>query len=339
MKHFTGHSCKFLIRTACAALAVLMFSTAFPARAHALTPLNSENFDYVKYADTYPDLKQAFGYDAGLLWSHFETNGVFEGRKVYATNGDEGFLLKKETFDFVRYADEYPDLKTAFGYNKDQLWDHFMNCGQFEGRRANATTDEIGIDVSAYQNNINWNAVKAAGINYAVIRLGIRGSETARLVTDSYFHQNIKNAQAAGIRVGVYFVTQAINAEEAAEEARYCLGVLGNYTLQLPVFLDVEGSHGGRGDKIDRETRTLVCKTFCQTITNAGRTAGVYSSLNWFRNNIDMKQLTEYSIWNAQYADKRSWNETRVDMWQFHSQGSVPGINGRVDMNRIYVKW
>ena len=324
----------------CLAFSVIFASSiCSPLTAHALTPLNANNFDYTKYADMNSDLQAAFGYDPTLLWAHYQNNGVFEGRKAYTTTGDEGYLLTKETFDFVRYADEYVDLKAIFGYNKDQLWAHFVNSGQYEGRRANATTDEIGIDVSSFQGNIDWNAVKAAGINYAVIRLGLRGSETARLVTDSYFHSNIKSAQAAGIRVGVYFVTQAINEAEAREEANYCLAVLKNYNLQLPVFLDVEGSHGGRGDKIDRATRTVVCNAFCSQMTAAGRTAGVYSSLNWFRNNIDMNQLTQYSIWNAQYAEQREWNQTRVDMWQFTSSGAVPGIAGRVDMNRIYVKW
>ena len=336
MKRMT---CNRKFKALCLALTAVFAAFIFtPLQAQAMTPLNSGNFDAVKYADMNPDVKAAFGYDASLLWAHYSINGVFEGRKAYATSGDEGYLLTKDTFDFVRYADEYADLKALFGYNKDMLWEHFTNNGQFEGRRANATTDEIGIDVSAYQKNIDWNAVKSAGIDYAVIRLGIRGSETARLVTDNYFHQNIKNAQAAGIRVGVYFVTQAVNAAEAAEEAMYCLGVLNGYNLQLPVFLDVEGSRG-RGDLIDRATRTLVCKTFCQTIAAGGRTAGIYSNLTWFRNNLDITQLTEYSIWYAQYAPAKTWTQTRIDMWQFASDGSVPGIAGRVDMNRIYVKW
>lgn len=324
--------------------ALLAVVTAFammlarPVTAQALTPLNSENFDSQRYANTYADVAAAFGYDHGMLWQHYSQFGVIEGRMAYTVTGDEGFLLTKETFDFIRYADENVDLKALFGYDRERLWNHFQSNGQFEGRRAFAKGDSIGIDVSSYQGDINWNAVKNAGIDYAVIRLGYRGSVNPRIVQDAKFHQNMRNAIAAGVRVGIYFVTQAVNEAEAREEANYCLNAVAGYNLSMPVFVDVEGS-GGRGDTIDRGTRTAVLKAFCQTVTNGGRLAGVYASKKWMTNNIDMNQLTQYSIWLAQYYHEKTWTQTRVDAWQFTSSGSVPGIAGRVDMNRVYVRW
>ena len=329
-----GNLCKKLLAPLFAAIIAL----SQPVTASAMTPVNINNFDSARYAADHIDVAAALGTDHAVLWKHYSEFGVLEGRRVYTTNGDEGYLLTKETFDFIRYADEYLDLKAAFGYDRERLWNHFQAAGAAEGRRAYARTDSAGIDVSSYQGDINWGAVKNAGIDYAVIRLGYRGSETGRMVTDARFHQNMRGAINAGLRVGVYFVTQAVNDAEAREEANYCLNAISGYGLSMPVFLDVEGS-GGRGDRIDRNTRTQVIKTFCQTVTANGRLAGVYASKKWMTDNINMQQLTQYSIWLAQYYHEKTWTDTRVDAWQFTSSGNVPGIAGRVDMNRIYVRW
>ena len=199
-------------------------------------------------------------------------------------------------------------------------------------------TSDKGIDVSAWNGNIDWNAVKNAGISYAVIRLGYRGSVTSRLTNDTNFHKNMQGATAAGLRVGVYFVTQAVNETEAVEEASYCLSMVGSYPLSLPVFLDVERS-GGRGDGIDMKTRTAVCKAFCGTIANGGYRAGIYANKDWMTNYIDMTQLTDYTIWMAQYNTQPTYSRTRIDLWQYSSQGKIPGISGDVDLNISYVNW
>ncbi|MBR5968965.1 MAG: hypothetical protein IK016_01320 [Lachnospiraceae bacterium] len=195
-----------------------------------------------------------------------------------------------------------------------------------------------GIDVSAWNGEIDWNAVRGAGISYAVIRLGYRGSVTSRLTNDTAYHKNMQGATAAGLRVGVYFVTQAVNETEAIEEASYCLSLLGSYPVSLPVFLDVEKS-GGRGDKIDMKTRTAVCKAFCRTIANGGYRAGVYANKDWMTNYIDMTQLTDYCIWMAQYNTEPTYNKTRIDLWQHSCEGKIPGIKGDVDLNISYVNW
>ena len=193
----------------------------------------------------------------------------------------------------------------------------------------------LGIDVSKWNGNIDWAAVKNSGINYVIIRCGYRGSSQGSLIEDPKFTANIKGATAAGLKVGVYFFTQAIDEREAVEEASMVLEQIKNYKISYPVFLDVEAS-GGRADSISKETRTAVCKAFCQTIQNAGYTAGIYANKNWLENKIDPSALSAYKIWLAQYAAAPTYTG-RYDLWQYRSTGKVTGISGNVDMNLSYL--
>ena len=193
----------------------------------------------------------------------------------------------------------------------------------------------LGIDVSKWNGSINWTAVKNSGVTYVIIRCGFRGSTGGSICEDSKFAANIKGATDAGLKVGVYFFTQAINEVEAVYEASYVLDRIKNYKITYPVFLDVEAS-GGRGDKIDKDTRTKVCKAFCQTIQNSGYTAGIYANKTWLNEKINAAELSGYRIWLAQYASKPTY-EGRYDMWQYKSTGSVNGISGNVDMNLSYM--
>ena len=118
------------------------------------------------------------------------------------------------------------------------------------------------------------------------------------------------------------------------------LSQIKNYKISYPVFLDVETSGGagsGRADSIDKATRTAVCKAFCQTIKNAGYTAGVYANKNWWETKINASELTAYKIWLAQYASAPTYTTTRYDLWQYRSTGRVSGISGDVDMNLSYL--
>ncbi len=196
----------------------------------------------------------------------------------------------------------------------------------------NGTT---GIDVSKWNGTIDWNAVKNSGISYVIIRCGYRGSSKGALIEDSKFQANIKGATAAGLKVGVYFFTQAVDEREAVEEASMVLGLIKNYKISYPVFLDVESS-GGRGDGISREMRTAVCRAFCETIQQQGYTAGIYANKTWLENKIDAGALSAYKIWLAQYAQAPTYTG-RYDMWQYRSTGRVSGISGDVDMNQSYL--
>ena len=193
----------------------------------------------------------------------------------------------------------------------------------------------MGIDVSRWNGNIDWNAVKNSGVSYVIIRCGYRGSSQGTLIVDPMFQNNIRGATDAGLKVGVYFFTQAIDKVEAVEEASMVLDLIKNYRISYPVFLDVESS-GGRADGISKETRTEVCKTFCQTIQNGGYTAGIYANKTWLTEKIDPGQLGAYKIWLAQYASVPTYTG-RYDMWQYMSTGKVSGITGNVDLNLSYL--
>lgn len=197
-------------------------------------------------------------------------------------------------------------------------------------------TIHMGIDVSKWNGNIDWNAVKEAGIEYAIIRCGYRGSSTGALVEDPYFKQNMKNAKAAGIKVGIYFFTQATNEVEAVEEASMALALLDGANLDYPIFIDTEGAGGnGRADGLDVETRTVVCDAFCRTVKNEGYTAGIYASRNWYYKKLTMDTLNNYYIWLAEYRETPLY-EGHYEMWQYTSSGHVNGITTRVDLDISY---
>ncbi len=196
----------------------------------------------------------------------------------------------------------------------------------------------MGIDVSKWNGSIDWNAVKNSGVSYVIIRCGYRGSSTGALIEDPLFRSNIKGAKAAGLKVGVYFFSQAVNEVEAVEEASMAVNLCSGYGLNYPIFLDVESS-GGRGDGVSRDMRTAVCKAFCATVQNSGYSAGVYANKTWFTEKINTASLTGYKIWLAQYASAPTYSATRYDMWQYSSKGKVSGISGNVDMNVSYMNY
>lgn len=194
----------------------------------------------------------------------------------------------------------------------------------------------VGIDVSKWNGEIDWDKVKNAGVEYAIVRAGYRGAVSGSLVEDPYFTANMKGAAASGMPVGIYFFTQAVNEVEAVEEASAVLSLIREYQIEYPVFIDTEGAGGnGRADGLDPETRTLVCEAFCRTIENAGYKAGVYASRNWYNNNLYTERLENYFIWLAEYRSVPLY-QGYYQMWQYTSKGKIDGVSGNVDMNIYY---
>ncbi len=196
---------------------------------------------------------------------------------------------------------------------------------------------KLGIDVSKWNKEIDWEEVKNAGVEFAIIRCGYRGASSGALVIDPLYETNIKGAIDAGIPVGVYFFTQAVNEIEAVEEASMVIHLIEDYDVDYPVFLDSESAGGdGRADGLDAEERTNVHKVFLETIESAGYETGIYGSRNWLNDRVQMDKISRYNTWLAEYAEVPAYEEY-YHMWQYTSKGTVPGISTNVDLNLCYM--
>lgn len=278
--------------------------------------------------------------------------------KLKDNNGNQLYVNENDEYREAVYADYYTfssfyvkgDTKYTGWQTLDGKVYFFTADGNkvtgeqvIQGAKYNFASDgslvtgsgTMGIDVSKWNGSIDWNAVKNSGVSYVIIRCGYRGSSQGSLIDDPTFETNIKGATAADLKVGVYFFTQAIDEVEAVEEASMVLDRIKGYKISYPIFLDVEPS-GGRADSISADTRTAVCKAFCETIQNAGYTAGVYANKTWLTSKINVSSLSAYKIWLAQYAAAPTYTG-RYDMWQYKSTGKVSGISGSVDMNISYL--
>lgn len=185
------------------------------------------------------------------------------------------------------------------------------------------------IDVSVWQGeNIDFKKVKASGIDYVIIRSGY-GRETYQ--KDSCFESNYKKAKEAGLKIGTYWFSYAMSPEEAIKEANACLYCIKGKSFDLPVYFDVEYQPALN---LGKTTLTNMVLNFCKTIEKNGYQAGVYSSASVYWNTLDRNTIAkDYSIWNAEWSSSCS---VGCDVWQYSSTGSVSGISGNVDMNKIY---
>ena len=193
------------------------------------------------------------------------------------------------------------------------------------------------MDVSAYQDDINWQKVKASGIDFAIVRAGYRGKTNGALVKDSKFDKHISGAILAGLKVGAYMFTEARDYTEGAEEAKFLVSLTKDYDVKLPLVIDTEYQSNARSNGISVAARTEAIRGFCETIESLGYTPMIYASTSWLNNNLDMSKLSKYKVWVAQYYDRVTYNGS-YEVWQYTSKGRADGIKGNVDMNYWYNK-
>ena len=194
-------------------------------------------------------------------------------------------------------------------------------------------TSYIGIDVSSYQKEIDWEAVAADGVEFAMIRLGYRGYGSGLLNLDPCFEQNVKGARDAGLDVGVYFFSQALTTEEAMDEARFVVRKLRGKRIDGPVAFDMEYIEGAnRINHLTVEEKTAIADAFCQFIEKNGYEAVIYGNPTWLTEDVDLTLLTHHEIWLAHYIGMTEW-PFAYRMWQYTDRGSVAGIEGSVDLN------
>ena len=190
-----------------------------------------------------------------------------------------------------------------------------------------------GVDVSAYQGEIDWKKVKQSGIDFAIIRLGYRGYESGKLVEDKYARENLQGAKEAGLRVGAYFFSQALSIKETDQEIAYMLDILGETHLDMPIVLDWEiPAADARTAKMDARTLTDIQRHFCGQMRDKGYTPMVYFNWHQSENLYYLSELEDYPFWLALYQDRMTY-PWRVEMWQWTDSGKVPGISGPVDLN------
>ncbi len=213
--------------------------------------------------------------------------------------------------------------------------------GAYEGEATyskEGVTAKKGIDVSKFQGDIDWNKVKNDGVEYAFIRLGYRGYESGKIVTDEKYEDNIAGCNDVGLDCGVYFFTEALNEREGREEADYVLENLEGYHIELPIVLDVEQSAGGsrsRTRNLTQEDRTKAVIAFCERIKEAGYTPMIYGNLKSMLIMLDFPQLEEYEKWFAYYHYPLRF-PYKHRIWQYSASGEVDGIKGDSDMNLMF---
>lgn len=311
---------------------------------------------------------KAVAQDGSNVESGISTVKVTE-KKI--NRGDTKTLLKDKNGNqlYCKDGDTYREATTADYYTKDKFyrkkanveyrytgWQTIDGKRFFYDKNGTAVTGEqviqgvkytfngdgslntgtvMGIDISKHNGNIDWNAVKNSGVQYVILRCGYRGSASGVLVEDQKFKSNIQGATAAGLKVGIYFFSQAVNEVEAVEEASMTLSLIKNYRITYPVYIDVESANG-RADGISKAARTSVINAFCQTIRNSGYTPGLYANKNWLTEKINTGALGGCKIWLAQYVAAPTYGG-RYEMWQYSSRGSIAGIKGNVDLNVSYM--
>ena len=196
----------------------------------------------------------------------------------------------------------------------------------------------VGVDVSAFQHDIDWNQVKASGVDFAILRLGYRGwGAKGTLVEDEYIQQNLAGTAAAGIPIGAYFFSQATTLDEVREEIEFMLEILGDYQLDYPIVLDWEEANPteGRVRDVTRRELTDMLRYFCDEMSARGFDPMVYFNWTQASRMIYLNELEDYPFWLALYQDRMTF-PYRVEMWQYTSEGKVPGIEGDVDIN-VYI--
>lgn len=236
---------------------------------------------------------------------------------------------------------------TATGWNNPDVpkneftQEAFVSVGGFTIYTASGAASHIGIDVSTFQGEIDWTQVKASGVEFAMIRAGFRGyGESGAIHEDAHFVQNIQGALGAGLEVGVYFFSQAVTEEEAREEAQSVLNWISPYTITYPVVFDWETVEDttARTHGLEPELVANCAKAFCDAVQEAGYMPMIYFNRNQGYNVYDLAQLGGYEFWLAGYTAIPDFTYS-FQMWQYSSEGTVPGIEGPVDLNICMVDY
>lgn len=262
-----------------------------------------------------------------------ETEETEEADEGLETVGELAPLPDDPEYIKLQQEAQTADGLSVEGHLRGANWDGYTHNAKFNGR-----TVRNGIDVSYYQGSIDWNAVKNSGIDFVFVRVGYRGYSNGALKEDPNAAANINGALTAGLKVGVYMFSQAVNADEAAEEARFALSKISGYNITMPVVMDFEFISGGRGRLyqagLSKDAATTVVNGFAYTVSCSGYTPMIYANKTMLENYMNASGINA-KIWLANYTSQTSYAGD-YDYWQYRSNGYVSGIQGNVDCDFWY---
>lgn len=256
----------------------------------------------------------------------------------------------KERYTPIKFLDAFKVEHEAMTDNSLKMHPYdvskFVRKGSFMSYEDENYTSRVGIDVSHHQHIDDWKKVKEEGIDFAFIRIGARGyAEKGGLINDREFEYNIENAKKAGIDLGIYFYSQAVNVKEAEEEADFVLKSLKGRKLDLPVIYDPEHVFAedevtkiGRNSKVTKEQFTENTLAFFKKIEKAGYKGGIYANMLWQTGEYDLSRLQDYPMWFADYEPKPQ-SPYAFEYWQYYNRGKLKSIKGYyIDMNIQLIK-
>ncbi len=258
----------------------------------------------------------------------FSSSQTDDSRSLYDTTNDDKSKDEPEITDIEKdSSDKTTDSETPF--NVFDIYNAYV---------ASVEPPDIhlmskGIDVSQWQGNIDWQAVKDSGIDFAIIRAGY-----GKLVSqkDPTFDYNVQNAQRVGLNCGTYWYSYALTVEDAQAEAEACYEIIKNYDFNYPVYFDIEDpSQSG----LSAAQVSAIIETFCTTLQEKGCYVGLYSYANFLTTHVFETVLKKYDVWVAHFDVMQPDFNGEYGMWQYSSTGAVNGINGNVDMDYSYINY
>ena len=245
----------------------------------------------------------------------------------------EGELLVANGMGGMMWVKDYENLPVMSLNPKN-----FVRDGSYINYIGYAAKALRGIDVSEHQREIDWAAVAADGVEFAIIRVGYRGYSEGGVFEDLYFRQNIEGALENGLRVGVYFFSQATNAEEAKEEAHFVLDAIADYPIDLPVCYDWEAVHGvgARTDGMSGKAVTDCAIAFAEEVRAAGYESAVYFYRDLGYRVYELDRLDGIPFWAAAAGDTPDFHYAQ-EIWQYSFTGKVAGVEGDCDLNLYFL--
>lgn len=283
----------------------------------------SEKFNVNIYIENYPDLQQALGNDYKAYYVHYMTSGKTEGRvgahRLSDMNGNAVWMERGG----VKYCLINGEYATGF-HEIDGRWYYFNQSGEL--------CSKFGIDVSSYNGDINWQAAKADGVEFAIIRIGY--GENLESQDDVKAVYNMMACEWLQIPYGVYLYSYALTEADVQSEVDHVLRMLNGRRPELGVYIDMEDADGykSRRNALDNTTLQNICMQFVDTFTSMGYQSGIYANLNWMNKKLGNSTTSTYPNWIAQWGVPCEYMGNYV-LWQSSSNGSVNGINGRVDID------